>query len=112
MAGEAEESQTMATTSVTIVAFLGKTIASKVIGMAITKAVGVEVDGATVQAWGEQFVLGIFLGKGLIPEPTFEQKAEWRFQQLEADIAGLRSDITKLKNEMSKFEWQVQTLLY
>jgi hypothetical protein len=96
----------------TIVIYLGKAAVSKLIDVGIEKALGVQVQGATVGAWGEQMALAIFLGQSMIPEPTFEQKTEKRFRELDQQISGLRKDIDDLKNEMEGFKWQVQTLLY
>ncbi len=95
-----------------VVVFLGTAVASKLVGYALDKALGVQVEGSSVGDWGQQIALGIFFGQGLIPDLTFEQKVDLRFQQLESEIAGLRQDIADLKNQMENFEWQVQTLLY
>jgi len=95
-----------------VLAFVGKAVASKLIGVALDKVLGIQVDGASVGAWGEQIALGIFLGKGLVPDLTFEQKVNLRFAQLEQEISGLRQDIRDLKTQMEGFQWQVDTLLY
>jgi hypothetical protein len=97
---------------ITIILFLGKKAAAKLIDVGIEKALGIEVQGSTVGAWGEQMALAIFLGQSMIPEPTFEQKTEARFRELDQKISELRKDIDELKNEMEGFKWQVQTLLY
>src|SRR5438128_2084766 len=96
----------------TIVIYLGKAAVSKLIDVGIEKALGVQVQGSTVGAWGEQMALAIFLGQSMIPEPTFEQKTEKRFRELDQQISGLRKDIDALKDEMEGFKWKVQTLLY
>lgn len=95
-----------------IVMYIGKAAVSKLVEVGISKAMGIEVQGSTVGAWAEQLALAVFLGQSMVPEPTFEQKAERRFHDLELEISGLRDDISDLQDEMADFKWQVQTLLY
>jgi hypothetical protein len=95
-----------------VVGFVGSAVGSKLIGFALDKVLGIQVEGGSVGAWGEQIALGIFMGKGLIPDLTFEQKVDLRFAQLDQEISGLRQDIQDLKRQMEGFQWQVQALLY
>ena len=83
-------------------------IVSKLVSVPVDKALGIEVQGATISAWGETMVLAIFAGGSMRPEPTFEQKVSQRFRDLEDQIGEIRKDLTKLQNEMAAFEWQVQ----
>lgn len=85
-------------------------VASKLVSIPVDKALGIEVQGATVGAWGETIVLAVFAGQSLTPEPTFEQKVSARFRGLEQQVNELRQDLTELKNEMASFQWQVEGL--
>ncbi|MEN3330745.1 MAG: hypothetical protein V7641_110 [Blastocatellia bacterium] len=96
----------------TILFFVGKKAAAKLLDVGIEKALGVEIQGITVEAYATQAVLAIFAMQSMRPEPDFEHRAEMRFNELENKIADLRKDLTELKNEMADFKWQVQTLLY
>src|SRR5688572_4836376 len=84
-------------------------IVSKLVSVPVDKALGIQVQGATVSAWGETLVLAIFAGGSLRPEPTFEQKVSQRFRDLENQVNEIRKDLTELKNEMAAFEWHVQS---
>ncbi|HKQ06272.1 MAG TPA: hypothetical protein VJ464_14145 [Blastocatellia bacterium] len=95
-----------------IVVYLGKEAAFKLLEVGIEQALGVEIQGITVEAYAKQAVLGIFLMQGMRPEPDFEHRAEMRFKELDNKIADLRKDLTELKNEMTEFKWHVQTLFY
>jgi hypothetical protein len=72
----------------------------------------VELQGSTVGDWAETLALAVFTGAPIVPEASFEQKANRRFHELEVEIANLKDDIADLQNEMADFKWQVQTLLY
>ncbi len=84
-------------------------IVSKLVSVPVDKALGIEMQGATISAWGETMVLAIFAGGSLRPEPTFEQKVSQRFRDLENQIGEIRKDLAELKNEMAAFEWHVQS---
>lgn len=98
--------------SMTIVIYIGKAAVTKLIEAGFKKAMGVAVQGSTVGDWAETLALAVFTGAPMVPEPTFEQKANRRFHDLEVEIANLKDDITDLQNEMAGFKWKVQTMLY
>lgn len=96
----------------TIVLFIGKAAVTKIIDAGVKKVMGIEMNGSTAGDWGETLVLAIFTGGPMRPDLKFEQKAEIRFNELENEIRGLKTDIADLKKEMAEFRWQVQTQLY
>src|ERR1044071_7494782 len=96
----------------TIVLYIGKAAVSKLVEAGLKKAMGIEMNGSTVGAWGEQLALAIFTRASLRPEPTFEQKAAQKFHELDVEISGLKKDIVDLQNEMAEFKWKVQTMLF
>lgn len=98
--------------SMTIILYIGKAAVGKLVEAGIKKAMGVEVSGSTVGAWTEQLALAVFTGASMVPEPTFEQKAQRRFHELDIEISNLKDDISDLQNEMADFKWQVQSLFY
>src|SRR2546423_186123 len=98
--------------SMTIILYIGKAAASKLVEAAFKKAMGIAVQGSTVGDWAETLVLAVFTGGPMTPEPTFEQKANRRFHELEVEIANIKDDITDLQNEMADFKWKVQTMMY
>src|SRR3712207_4672244 len=77
-----------------------------------TKVLGMEYKDITIENWAETAVLAIFAGQSLRPEPSFEKKAERRFDDLQRQIDGVRQDIADMKNDMKAFEWKVETLFY
>jgi hypothetical protein len=81
---------------------------SKLVSIPVDKALGIEVRGATVGAWGETIVLAIFAGQSMTPEPTFEQKVSARFRELQQQVDELQKDLKELKGEMAAFKWQVE----
>jgi hypothetical protein len=83
---------------------------SKLVSIPVDKALGIEIQGATVGAWAETAALAIFAGGSLTPEPTFEQKVSARFRELQSQVDELRQDLTDLKKEMVSFQWQVKSL--
>lgn len=98
--------------SMTIVVYIGKAAVGKLVEVGLKKAMGIEMKGSTVGDWAETLALAIFTGAPMVPEPTFQQKAERRFHELETEIATLKNDITELQNEMDNFKWKVQTMLF
>jgi hypothetical protein len=98
--------------SMTIIIYISKAVVSKLFEAGVKKVLGIEVQGASIGAHAEQLVLAVFTGASLHPEPTFEQKAQRRFHELEIEISGLKKDIADLQDEMADFKWKVQTLLY
>jgi hypothetical protein len=57
---------------------------------------GIEMQGATVGDWAETLALAVFTGAPMVSEPTFEQKANRRFHELELKIANIKDDIADL----------------
>ncbi len=94
----------------------GKAIAgavvSKLVDIPVNAALGVEIQGITVEQWGERgkmVVLAAFtLGKA-VPEKDFETKVKERFGELQKQVDGLKQDITSLQKEVTDFKWQVKT---
>jgi hypothetical protein len=94
----------------------GKAIAgavvSKLVDIPVNAALGVEIQGITVEQWGERaqmVVLAAFtMGKAL-PEKSFETKVQERFQELQKQVDGLKQDIKDLQKEVADFKWQVKT---
>jgi len=56
--------------SMTIVLFIGKAAVTKLVEAGLKKAMGIEMNGSTVGAWGEQLALAVFTGASLVPEPS------------------------------------------
>jgi hypothetical protein len=100
---DSKEIMTMAT----VLVFVGKQIAGTVVSMALKKALGVEVQGASIEAWGTQIVLGVFFGKGLVPGPSFEQEVAGKFQAIDAQLATINNKITSLQTDVDQFKWNV-----
>lgn len=98
--------------SMTIIIYIGKAAVTKLIEAGFKKAMGVAVQGSTVGDWAETLALAVFTGAPMVPEPTFEQKANRRFHDLEVEIGNIKHDIADLQNEMEEFKWKVQTMLY
>lgn len=98
--------------SMTIIIYIGKAAVTKLIEAGFKKAMGVAVQGSTVGDWAETLALAVFTGGPMVPEPTFEQKANRRFHELEVEIANIKDDIADLKNEMADFKWTVQTMMH
>lgn len=96
----------------TIVVYVGKAAVSKLVEVGLKKAMGIEVQGATVGDWAETLALAVFTGGPMTPEPTFEQKVNRRFHELDIEIANIKDDLADLKNEMADFKWKVQTMMY
>jgi hypothetical protein len=63
---------------------------SKLASIPVDKALSIQVQGASVGAWGETIVLAVFAGQSLTPEPTFEQKVSLRFDDFDDTL-----DLTK-----------------
>ncbi|MBD2355841.1 hypothetical protein H6G41_14650 [Tolypothrix sp. FACHB-123] len=98
--------------SVVIAGAIGKAIASKVATIAINKILAIEVQERGLGQWGEQIVLGIFFGEGLVPDLSFEKQTELRFAELDRRIDQVNRDLEKLRNELQKFKWSVNTKFY
>jgi hypothetical protein len=96
----------------TIVLAVGKAAVSKLVEVGLSKALGIKVNGATVSQWGETLVLAIFVQGSLVPEPTFEQKVEKKFRELQQQVDELRQDLNELKKDMTAFEWKVESQFY
>jgi hypothetical protein len=79
--------------SMTIIVYIGKAAVTKLIEAGFKKAMGVELQGSTVGDWAETLALAVFTGAPMVPEPTFEQKANRRFHELEIEISNLKDDI-------------------
>jgi hypothetical protein len=92
----------------------GKAIAgavvSKLAGAGVDAALGIEIEGITVEQWGERgkmIVLAAFTMGKVVPGPDFETKVRERFQELQKQIDGLKQEIKDLQKEMTDFKWQV-----
>lgn len=92
-----------------VVGFLGKKFAGAVVGIVIKQALGVQVDGASIEAWGTQMVLGVFVGGGLTPQ-TLQQKLDGKFQEIDGQLAAINTKITNLQNDFNQFKWSVGQL--
>ena len=91
---------------------VGKKAGGKLLEVGLEKLLGIKIEGITLEAYGKQAVLAIFAMQSMHPEPDFETQTKIRFTDLENKIADLRQDLNELKDEMTDFKWQVQTLLY
>ncbi|HJQ22938.1 MAG TPA: hypothetical protein VKA60_03405 [Blastocatellia bacterium] len=92
--------------------WVGQKAGSKLLEVGLEQALGIKIQGITLEAYGKQAVLAIFAMQSMRPEPDFETQAKMRFDKLERQIESLREDLKELKDEMADFRWQVQTLLY
>lgn len=94
----------------------GKAIAgavvSKLVDIPVNAALGVEIQGITVEQWGERgkmIVLAAFTMGKAIPEKDFETKVKERFGELQKQVDDLKKDIRDLQKEVTDFKWQVKT---
>ena len=74
------------------------------------KILGIEYQDITVEDWAKTAALAIFAQGSLRPEPSFEKKAERRFNELQKQIDGIKQDIKDLKLDMAAFQWKVAAL--
>jgi hypothetical protein len=92
----------------------GKAVAgaavSKLVDIPIDAALGIEVQGVTIAAWGERgkmIALAAFTMGKVVPDESFETKVKERFKELQKQVDVLRRDLDELKNEMTAFKWHV-----
>jgi hypothetical protein len=76
------------------------------------KVLGIEYQDITIEDWAKTAALAIFAGQSLRPEPSFEKKAERRFDDLQRQIDGVKRDLENLVNDMAAFEWKVASQFY
>lgn len=96
----------------TIMVFVGKAAGSAALDAVKNAVLGIEYQDITVEDWAKTAALAIFAGQSLRPEPSFEKKAERRFNELQKQIDEVKQDIEKLAGEMSAFEWRVKSQFY
>lgn len=94
----------------------GKAIAgavvSKLAGVGVDAALGIEIQGITVEQWGERgqmIVLAAFTMGKAVPGKSFETKVQERFNELQKQVDDLKKDIKNLQQEVTDFKWQVKT---
>jgi hypothetical protein len=92
----------------------GKAIAgaavSKLAGIPVDMALGIEIEGITVEQWGERgkmILLAAFTYGKSVPGEDFETKVRARFIELQKQVDGLKQDIKELQKEVSDFKWHV-----
>jgi hypothetical protein len=96
----------------TIFVFVGKAAGSAALDAIKNAVLGIEYQDVTVEDWAKTAALAIFAGQSLRPEPSFEKKAERRFNELQKQIDEVKQDITKLRGEMAAFKWKVESQFY
>ena len=96
----------------TIFVFVGKAAGSAALDAIKNAVLGIEYQDITVEDWAKTAALAIFAGQSLRPEPSFEKKAERRFNELQKQINEVKEDITKLQGEMATFKWKVASQFY
>ena len=92
-----------------VLTFVGSKVGGAVVGIVIKQALGVKVDGASIEAWGGQIVLGLFFGQGLVPT-TLEQQVDAKFAQVDVQLTAIKKQITELRNDVDQFKWNVGQL--
>ena len=92
-----------------VLTFVGSKVGGAVVGLVIKQALGVQVDGASIEAWSQQLVLGVFFGGGLVPQ-TLQQKLDGKFEEIDGQLAAINTKITNLQNDVDQFKWNVGQL--
>jgi hypothetical protein len=93
-----------------IVIFVGKAAPGIIFDVVKDKVLGIEYQDITVEDWAKTAALAIFAGQSLRPEPSFEKKAERRFDDLQRQIDAVVKDIAAVRGDMKAFEWRVEKL--